>query len=168
MLKLIKDTNLKYIQYITCIRTGGSYRIHSIGESARWCDFHYTNGNVLYRASILSGLKHRNTSFFFQTDILIRLIKSGYLFAEVPYRIRVREGGKWSAITFPSFFRVVKGYFYLVGSIYSLSIFSRKQKKSFFPNKTLTANRRIENKAWLVIIFSINVLFLLDKASFDI
>ena len=124
-----------------------SYAYRFIINSTFVTHLNYTNGNVLYRASILRGLKHRNTSFFFQTDILIRLIKSGYLFAEVPYRIRVREGGKSSAVTFPSFFRVVKGYFYLVGSVYSLSIFSRKQKKSFFPNKTLTANRRIENKA---------------------
>ena len=106
----------------------------------------YTNGNVIYRASILKSLKYRDTSFFFQTDILIRLIKSGFLFAEVPYRIKVRGGGKSSAVNFPSFFRVVKGYFSLIGSIYSFSLFSKKSKNNFFPAQTLTASRRIENK----------------------
>ena len=45
--------------------------------------FNYTNGTVLFRRSILKWLPYRSTGFFFQTDILVRLAKAGYLFAEV-------------------------------------------------------------------------------------
>ena len=49
--------------------------------------FNYTNGTCLYRRSILKGLGSRATGFFYQTDILVRLAKRGYLFAEVPYEL---------------------------------------------------------------------------------
>lgn len=80
--------------------------------------FNYTNGTNLYRTSILRELRRRSTGFFFQTDMLIRLVKKGYLFAEVPYRLGVRKGGVSRAATFPSFLQVVRGYIRLVRDIY--------------------------------------------------
>ena len=68
--------------------------------------FNYTNGTVLYRKSILKELPCRSTGFFFQTDILIRLVKEGYLFAEVPYRLGLRKSGVSKAVTFPSLLEV--------------------------------------------------------------
>ncbi len=84
--------------------------------------FNYTNGTILYRKSILDELNIRSTGFFFQTEILIRIVKKGYLFAEVPYRLHMRNYGKSKAVTFPSLMRVVKGYLNLVKDIY----FSKK------------------------------------------
>jgi len=78
----------------------------------------YTNGTVLYRKSLLKELKNRDSSFFFQTDILIRLVKRRYLFAEVPYRLRTRKAGKSKAITLRAFVEVVKGYLRLVKDVY--------------------------------------------------
>ena len=101
-------------------------------------NLNYTNGTVLYRKGILLELNSRSTSFFFQTDILIRLVKEGYLFAEVPYKVRTREGGKSKAITFPSFMRVIKGYFHLVKDIYRNG--NSKLKK--YVSGTMTENRR--------------------------
>lgn len=81
--------------------------------------FNYTNGAVLYRKSILKGLNFRSTGFFFQTDILIRIAKSGHLFAEVPYRIGLRNTGVLiKKTTFPTFWQVVKGYIRLVRDYY--------------------------------------------------
>jgi len=81
-------------------------------------NFNYTNGTVLYRKSILKELNYRSESFFFQTDILIRAVKRGYLFAEVPYRLGLRPSGVSKAVTFPSFVQVVKGYLRLIRDIY--------------------------------------------------
>ena len=81
-------------------------------------NLNYTNGTVLYRRSILTQIKSRSYGFFYQTDILIRVIKAGYLFAEVPYRINIREAGVSKAVTFPSLFRVMKGYLRLLRDFY--------------------------------------------------
>ena len=77
-------------------------------------NFNYTNGTVLFRRSILKELSARNHGFFFQTDILIRTVKKGYLFAEVPYRLGVRKEGVSKAVNFPSLLKFTKGYFSLV------------------------------------------------------
>ncbi len=77
-------------------------------------NFNYTNGTIIYRKSILKELDYRSNGFFFQTDILIRTVKKGYLFAEVPYRLDMRETGGSKAVTFPSLVNVIKGYMNLV------------------------------------------------------
>jgi len=92
--------------------------------------FNYTNGTIMYRKSLLKELDCRNSSFFFQTDILMRLTKRGYLFAEVPYRLRARVGGKTKAITWRSFCKVANGYFKLIKTIY----FKKEDKKGFNVN----------------------------------
>jgi len=100
--------------------------------------FNYTNGTVLYRKSILGQLKHRSTGFFFQTDILVRTVKRGYLFAEVPYRLGARSHGVSKAVTFPSLVQVIKGYLRLVHDIYSTE--GRKIRRHFVED-SLTAER---------------------------
>ncbi|MDP2939106.1 MAG: glycosyltransferase family 2 protein [Candidatus Omnitrophota bacterium] len=102
-------------------------------------NFNYTNGTVLYRKSILDGIDHKSSGFFFQTDILIRAVKTGYLFAEVPYKLRKRIGGVSKAVTFPSLIQVIKGYLKLVKDYYS-----KKDKKQTgnFSSDSLTAIRR--------------------------
>ncbi len=80
--------------------------------------FNYTNGTVIYRKSMLGELRVRSTGFFFQTDMLIRLVKKGYLFAEVPYRLGMRRDGVSKAVSFPSLLQVIKGYIRLVRDIY--------------------------------------------------
>jgi len=77
-------------------------------------NFNYTNGTILYRKSILKELGFRSTGFFFQTDILVRTVKKGYLFAEVPYRLGVRKEGISKAVSFPSLLKVIRGYLRLV------------------------------------------------------
>ncbi len=81
-------------------------------------NFNYTNGTVLYRRSILEEIEHRSSGFFFQTDILVRAVKRGYLFAEVPYQLGARKSSVSKAITFPSLQNVIKGYLRLVYDLY--------------------------------------------------
>ncbi len=102
-------------------------------------NFNYTNGTILHRKSILKELDYRSNSFFFQTDILIRTVKKGYLFAEVPYRIGLRKDGISKAVSFPSLLQVVKGYFRLVRDIY---IKKHTKIRGRFSDDSLTAIRR--------------------------
>ena len=99
-------------------RNALSYAYRFIINSTFGVNFNYTNGTVLYRKSILSEINYKSTGFFFQTEILIKVAKKGYLFAEVPYRLGLRPEGVSKAVTFPSFLKVAKGYFRLVKDIY--------------------------------------------------
>jgi glycosyltransferase involved in cell wall biosynthesis len=116
-----------------------SYIYRVIINTTFGVNFNYTNGTILFRKSILKELKHRSYSFFFQTDILIRTVKEGYLFAEVPYRLGLRKEGISKAVNFPSFIRVAKGYLRLVRDYY----FNKNNKeKRPFTGDSLTAIRR--------------------------
>jgi len=102
-------------------------------------NFNYTNGTVLYRKSLLKKIDCRRNDFLFQTDILIRLAKKGYLFAEVPSRLGQRKWGV-SKITRPSsLLRILKGYLCLIKDYY----FKKgKETKVDFATNSLTAARR--------------------------
>ncbi|MFA5392130.1 MAG: glycosyltransferase family 2 protein [Candidatus Paceibacterota bacterium] len=104
-------------------------------------NFNYTNGTTLYRRSILKGLEHRSNGFFFQTDILVRTVKKGYLFAEVPHRLNLRDSGSSKAIKLSSLICLVKEYLHLFKDYY----FKRRQifKKQFVTD-SVTAFRRNE------------------------
>jgi hypothetical protein len=65
-----------------------------------------------------------------QTDILIRAIKGGYLFAEVPYQLGARDNGVSKAVTFPSLIRVVTGY---VRLFFDIHFEKNKGKKKLAP-----------------------------------
>ncbi len=81
-------------------------------------NFNYTNGTVLYRRAILAAAPNRSAGFFFQTENVVRAVWSGYLFAEVPYRLAVRAGGESKAISLKSLRRVMGDYLALVREIY--------------------------------------------------
>ncbi len=83
-------------------------------------NFKYTNGTTLYRKAALQQLNHRSKGFFFQTDIMVRLNKGGYLFAEVPCRLGLRKEGASKAITFASLAGFIKEYLRLVRDCYFL------------------------------------------------
>lgn len=107
-------------------------------------NFNYTNGTVLFRKSLLKELEQRSYSFFFQTDILIRTVKKGYLFAEIPYRLGMRKEGISKAVSFPSLIKVIKGYLRLVKDFYSI----RKLKEgNIFAAGSRTAIRRGSNES---------------------
>ncbi len=99
-------------------RNGLSFIYRFIINTTFLVNFNYTNGTVMYRKSLLQELTHRSTGFFFQTDILVRTVKRGYLFAEVPYRLGLRNNGVSKAVSLPSLIKVIKGYVRLVKDIY--------------------------------------------------
>ena len=77
----------------------------------------YTNGNVIYRSSILKSMKPFSKSFFFQTEILVTIIKSKYLYAEVPVKLNVKDAESSGAIKLKSLYKVTLDYLHLLYKI---------------------------------------------------
>ncbi len=63
---------------------------------------HHSNGLVLYRRSILKDIKLKSHGFFYQTELLCKTVRRGYLYAEVPYYTRPRASGKSKAFSIKS------------------------------------------------------------------
>jgi dolichol-phosphate mannosyltransferase len=78
----------------------------------------YTNGTVFYRKCLLKDVLLQTTGFFYQAELLIKLIRKGYLFAEVPNILSVRSSGKTKAVSVKSFLNVAKSYLYLIYQIH--------------------------------------------------
>lgn len=78
----------------------------------------YMNGTVLYRKSILEGLELKAKGFFYQTELLIKCIRNGYLYAEVPYALLQRATGRSKATSLKSLKNVTKAYFSLLRDVY--------------------------------------------------
>lgn len=70
----------------------------------------YMNGTVMYRRCIFEGVELKCSGFFYQTELLVKTIKRGYLYAEVPYALNVRGGGESKATTFASLKKVARAY----------------------------------------------------------
>ena len=51
----------------------------------------YTNGTVIYKSAIVKKVDLHSKDFFFQTELLLRLIKSGYLYCEIPVFLEKRS-----------------------------------------------------------------------------
>jgi glycosyltransferase involved in cell wall biosynthesis len=79
----------------------------------------YMNGTVMYRRTIFEGIELQNSGFFYQSELLIKCIRRGYLYAEVPYAIRQRIGGDSKATRFCSLLKIVSGYLGLVKEVIS-------------------------------------------------
>ena len=97
----------------------------------------YLNGTVMYRRSILEGIVINNSGFFYQAELLIKIIRRNYLSAEVPYLQQLRIDGKSKSVTFKSLVPVLKGYANLIGELY----FNRSEKPEVVP-LSITAWKR--------------------------
>ncbi len=102
-------------------------------------NLHYTNGTVIYRKVVLSKLSHRSNGFFYQAENLIKLIKQGYLFAEVPYYLQRRKFGTSTAVSYPSLYNVIKGYFSLIKAIYFSDAYTNDRNK--FNEESMSSKR---------------------------
>jgi len=77
----------------------------------------YMNGTVMYRRSIFDGIRLQNPGFFYQSELLIKCIRRGYLYAEVPSALRQRSGGDSKATTFGSLVKIMRGYLVILKEV---------------------------------------------------
>lgn len=70
----------------------------------------YMNGTVMYRRCILKGMNLVSNGFFYQTELLIRCLRAKYLYAEVPYGLKVRGEGESKAVTWKSLKKTIADF----------------------------------------------------------
>ncbi len=68
--------------------------------------FKYTNGNVIYKRSVFLIVENKANGFFYQTECLVRAVRSGFIYAEVPVYIKARTHGHSKAFSLRSFYLV--------------------------------------------------------------
>lgn len=88
-----------------------SFLFRTLVNFSFFTNFKYTNGTVFYKKSILKEIQPKSKSYFFQTEILVKLAKKGHLFAEVPYKLGKRKEGESKAIKPSSIFKTLIDYF---------------------------------------------------------
>lgn len=81
-------------------------------------NLNYTNGTVIYNRIILKDIELKTTGFLYQAEILIKLIRMGYFYAETPHLLSQRGGGKTKALTFRSLSNVIGSYVDLLWEIH--------------------------------------------------
>jgi len=111
----------------------GLYR--SIINSSFGMTLRYMNGTVMYRRSILEGMELSAKGFFYQTELLIKCIRNGYLYAEVPYALLRRATGRSKAMSFRSLKSVSKAYLTTLRDVY----FSGLKALPFAPDSRTAA-----------------------------
>ncbi|MGE4132095.1 MAG: glycosyltransferase family 2 protein [Bdellovibrionales bacterium] len=130
------------------------YNLEVRGRSRRWVSrlykaiinlsfgmlLNYMNGTVMYRRSVLTSLTLKARGFFYQTELLIKAIRMGYLYAEVPYALGTRSTGKSKALTLKSFFRLSRDYLRTVYQVYV----SERRTRYEIPPATATNERRVQ------------------------
>jgi len=94
----------------------------------------YHNGTTFYRREIVNEVELSSYGFFYQAELLIKLIRKGYLFAEVPNYLGQRATGTSKAFTLKSFAEIIKGYIALTYNIHVKAVEGRKNYKVLNPN----------------------------------
>lgn len=90
---------------------------HQIMSGTFSVSLRYLNGTVIYRRAILEGVAIRNPGFFYQAELLIKILRRKYLYVEVPYVQKKRIEGKSKSITPKALTAVFKGYFALIDEL---------------------------------------------------
>ena len=90
----------------------------------------YMNGATIYRKCVLQEIHVQTTGFFFQVELLMKAMRLGYLYAEVPSALAKRLSGKSKAFTFRSFIHICRDYLLTAVSIY----LTYKKPNAFHPD----------------------------------
>jgi glycosyltransferase involved in cell wall biosynthesis len=98
----------------------------------------YLNGTVIYRRAILEGISFRSNGFFYQAELLIKVLRRRYLYAEVPCLLqKKRVAGRSKSVSFASLLTVASGYLGMVWENFC----SRREPQSISPG-SVTAKMR--------------------------
>lgn len=68
----------------------------------------YYNGMCIHKTLLLRNIRKRNSSFAYMAEVLITLLKKGYSYKEVPFRLQKRKGGKSAAFKLKNVISVSK------------------------------------------------------------
>jgi len=109
-------------------------------------NLNYSNGTVLYRRSILEDIELISDGFFYQAELLIKLIRKGYMFAEVPCLLSKRFSGKSKALTLKSLIRVIRAFLKVFFEIHILRLEGRRKDYRVLNANSATYRRILQEK----------------------
>ena len=84
--------------------------------------FNYTNGNVLYKKKVFEVIETDSNGFFFQTECLIKAIRKGFIFAEVPVFLEERVASYSKSVSFKNLIQIIKDFTLLFIAVHILEI----------------------------------------------
>lgn len=90
--------------------------------------FNYTNGNIIYRKKVFDSIMPRSNGFLVHAECLVKAIRSGFTFAEVPVTLEKRFEGDSKALLLNSFLSVCREFIMLFWEIQILKRFPGKAK----------------------------------------
>jgi len=101
----------------------------------------YTNGIVIYNKEALLSVNLSSTGFFYQTELLIKLLRRGFLYVEVPQFLSERGGGESKALTVRSFLSLSWSFIRLVVDVQIRGVEGFTLHPSQLPKTTCTYRR---------------------------
>ncbi len=81
-------------------------------------NLNHMNGPVIYNKAVLREIELKSVGFFYQAEILIKLIRMGYFYAETPHLLSRHSGGKTGALALKSFIDMTKAYLQLMWDVH--------------------------------------------------
>lgn len=111
-------------------------------KAAFGLSLNYMNGTVMYRRSVFEGIELQSNGFFYQSELLIKAITRGYLYAEVPCALRQRGSGDSRATNLKSLWGVARDFLKTFAAVR----FGTGDKK--IAADTATFKRTLELREW--------------------
>lgn len=96
-------------------------------------NLNYTNGTVFYKRIIMGDVELKSFGFFYQAELLIKLIRKGYLYAEIPNFLSKRHAGKSKAVTLKSLMQIMLSFINLFYEIHLNDAAKRKINYNLAP-----------------------------------
>ena len=98
------------------------------------CDLHYYTGPAILKSEFLKNVPLKTSSFAFMSSVLVRLIRSGQSFIEVPIYLKKQVGRKTKAFRIKN----VIGVLWTIAKLFCAVEFTQKVKYNKFPVKRVT------------------------------
>jgi len=95
------------------------------------CDLHYYTGPAIHRKDLLKTMPLQITNFAFVSTVMVRLVRLGYSFVEVPMYIRNRTKGKSKAFRLGHIISVL----WTIAKLFWEVEIAKRKKYSNFPVK---------------------------------
>jgi dolichol-phosphate mannosyltransferase len=117
----------------------GTYRwIVNLGFGTQ---LNYTNGTVIYNRAALMSVDLSSNGFFYQTELLIKLLRQGFLYAEVPQILGERAKGHSTALSIESLVDLVRSFVILMFHVHILRVEGRRCDPGTLPKGTATSRK---------------------------
>lgn len=89
----------------------------------------YFNGPVFFRYELLREMDIPTRFFSFHAETVIRFIKHGYSYIEVPGKLQLRKEGKSTALKWWNFIGIMLGTFFIFADVYIIRRMHQRKRQ---------------------------------------